>query len=429
MNFGLLKRALDRILKMQNYAPYERVLSAVANQGDVWVVSQGEYMDWWDRRTKGTLKLLVSNGQCRAETDLVNAAFEKFPGEFFTSATIPCPNSDFDGEIQLTIDKSLRRKNLLIEALRREGILNFAVGTGGEFFLSHEIDSTLADMEISLNERNMKQFHQCVYLVRQAVINRLSQRNLPLIRIWYHPIVNGKVIKAVLSVRYDVDRAIRNMPMIWELERRYGATSTAHLRAFGPFYGRREIQALANLPQCTELALHGEFVSNAARYGGQLPAALAEKEYLERITGTAIQGLSLHGGELTHNRTRATWDIIGSAGFLYDASHGAAPYYFPFRVLTQNGRLRKTYRLYVNFADISIPYEHYAENFCNEAMRQIGLVSQQNGLLVMMMHPQYFGFLTFLFKPTNLINFLKFLPVYLARVLLTKRGMVSSNRK
>jgi len=430
MNLGLLKRALDRNLKMKNYVPYEKVLSTVANQGDIWVVSQGEYIDWWDKRAKGTLRLLVSNGECRAETDLADAVFEKFSGEFFTSAPIPCPDSDFDGEVQLTIDESLRRKDLLIEALRREGILNFAVGTGGAFFLSHELDSTLADMEISLKKRRMERFHQCVNLVRQAVMDCLGQRNLPLIRIWYHPIVNGKVIKAVLSVRYDVDRAITNMPMIWELERKYGATSTAHLRAFGPFYGRREIQALANLPQCTELALHGEFVSNAARYGGQLPAALAERECLERITGTVIQGVSMHGGELEKNRVKASWNITESVGFLYDASLGLAPYYFPFRRLTQNGQLEKTYRLCINFRDIRISYsEHYAENFYDEAMHQIGLVSQQNGILVMMMHPVYFGFFTYLFKVTNLINFLKFLPIYLARVLLTKRGVTVQRDK
>lgn len=430
MNLDLLKRALGRNLSMKNHIPYKRVLSAVASRGDVWIVSQGEYINWWDKRANGTLKLLVSHGECRVETDLANAVFEKFPGEFFTSTTIPCPDSDFDGEVQLTIDESLRRKDLLIEALRREGILNFAVGTGGEFFLSHGMDSILADMETSLlKERSMKQFHQCVHLILQAVVERLSQRNLPLVRVWYHPIVNDKVIKAVLSVRYDVDRAITNMPMIWALERKYGATSTAHLRAFGPFYGRREIQALVNLPQCTELALHGEFVGNAARYGGQLPAALAEREYLERITGTAIQGVSMHGGELVRNRTQASRDIIESAGFLYDTSLGASPYYFPFRRLTQNGQLEKTYRLRVNFRDIGIsPDEHYAENFYKEAMRQIEFVSQQNGILVMMMHPEYFGFFTYLFRPTNLINFLKFLPVYFARVL-TKRRMVFSDRK
>ncbi len=429
MNLSLLKRALDRNFKMKNYVPYERFLGAMAGRGDIWMVSQGEYINWWDHRINGTLKLLACPGQCRAKTDLANAVFEKFPGEFFNSTTIPCPDSDFDGQIQLTIDQSLGRKDLLIEALRREGILNFTVGSGGEFFLSHKIDTILVDMEVSLKERNMKQFDQCVHRVRQAVIDLLGRRNLPLIRVWYHPIVKGKVIKAVLSVRYDVDRAITNMPMIWALERKYGATSTAHLRAFGPFYGRQEIQALVNLPQCTELALHGEFVGNAARYGGQLPAALAEIEYLERVTGTAIKGVSFHGGELVKNRTKITRDIIENTGLLYDASLGGVAPYFPFRRLAQNGRLEKTYRLRVNFADIGIPYEHYAKNFYNEAMRQMELVSQQNGVLLMMMHPQYFGFFTYLFKPTNLINFLKFFPTYLTRVLKIKNRKIIVKHK
>lgn len=417
MDLGLPKRALDRILSMRNYVPYERVLSTVSSRGDIWMVSQGEYLRWWKRRANGLLRLLVSNGECRLETDLVDAVFERFPGEFFSSANITCPDSDFDGEIQLTIDESLSRKHLLMEALRQEGILNFRVGTGGEFFLSHEMDSIVADMEASLKERDMKRFRESVYIVRQAVIDLLARHNLPLVRVWYHPIINGKVIQAVLSVRYDVDRAVTNLPMIWGLERKYAATSTAHLRAFGPFYGQREIQVLANLPQRTELALHGEFISNAARYGGQLPAALAEKEHLERITGTRVQGVSIHGGELVCNRTKATWDVIESAGFLYDVSLGRVPYYFPFRRLAQDGQLEKTYRLHVNFADIRIPYENYVENFYNEAMRQVKLASRQNGILVMMMHPQYFGFFAYLLKPTNLVNFLRFLPRYLVRVL------------
>ena len=420
MNLGLLDRAWNRALGISNHGPYERVLDAAASRGDIWVVSQGEYLSWWDRRAKGMLRLWISDGECRVETDLREAVLERFPGEFFPPASVPCPGSDFDGEIRLIIDESLDRKPLLIEALRREGILNFDVGKGGEFFLSHGMDGILADMEASLRARDMSRLHQCICLIRQAVIDCLDQRNLPLIRVWNHPIVDGKVIKAVISVRYDVDRAITNMPRIWALEQKYGATSTAHLRAFGPFYGRREIQALANQPQCTELALHGEFISNAARHGGQLAAALAEKEYLERVTGTAIRGVSIHGGEIACNRTKVTWDVIESAGFLYDVSLGAVPYYFPFRRLAQDGHLEKTYRLYVNFADIDIPQESYAEGFCREAMRQIELVYQQNGILVMMMHPQYFGFLAYLLKPKNLIKFLIFLPQYLARVLESK---------
>jgi hypothetical protein len=285
-------------------------------------------------------------------------------------------------------------------------------------------------MENSLKQHSMTRFHQCVYCVRRAVVDRLGQRNLPLIRVWYHPIVNGKVIKAVLSVRYDVDRAITNMPMIWALERKYGATSTAHLRAFGPFYGRREIRALASLSQSKriELALHGEFVANAARYGGQLQAALAEKKHLEHITGMSVQGVSIHGGELVSNWTKDTRDIIESAGFLYDTTFWAG--HFPFRRLTQNGRLEKTYRLYVGIRDIEVPYsDHYAENLYNEAMHKIELVAQQNGVLVMMMHPEYFGYFTYLFKPTNLIKIFRFLPVYLARVLSTRRSDVHSNPK
>jgi hypothetical protein len=282
-------------------------------------------------------------------------------------------------------------------------------------------------METSLRKRDMGEFDRCVCRVRQAVIDLLAQRNLPLIRVWYHPLVNGKIVRAVISVRYDVDRAITNMPMIWSLEQKYDATSTAHLRAFGVFYGRREIRAIASLPQCTEVALHGEFIGNAARHGGQLPAALAEKERLEQIIGVPIQGVSMHGGELVCNRTNATWDVIESAGFLYDVSLGRVPYYFPFRRLAQDGRLEKTYRLHVNFADIRISYENYAENFYSAAMRQVELASRQNGVLVMMMHPQYFGFFAYLFRPANLINFVEFFPKYILRVLGTKSGMVSSN--
>ena len=67
-----------------------------------------------------------------------------------------------------------------------------------------------------------------------------------------------------------------------------------------------------------------------------------------------MTGISLHGGELTSNRSQSVWEAIERCGFSYDTSHGLTPYYLPYRRLNEDGQLEHTYRLRCHFRDIDL---------------------------------------------------------------------------
>jgi peptidoglycan/xylan/chitin deacetylase (PgdA/CDA1 family) len=404
MRLKHLKRTLVRHLMMKDYEAYEQVLKHIKAHGDIWMTSQGEYMAWWREREKATLRVTVSNGICRAESSLENAAFEKFPGGFVSSQAVRCGESTFSGEVWLTVDSTLEKKELLIEILKREGSLNFRVAREGDFFLcSQEMAPLLSEIDAKLRERRLL-FEADISAVRQLVVDKLAECGLPLLRIWYHPIVDGTIIKAVFSPRYDVDRAITNLARVRALEQKYGVTSTLYLRAFCPFYSDRDIKALASSGWCTEIGLHGEFVRNARRYGDEFSAARAEKEHLEKLIERPVTGLCMHGGELASNVSENTWDVIERAGFLYDTTSGK-DYYFPYRP-TVNGQV---YRLHRAFDDIKVPPgRNYARDFYEKVMEKMDKVYKQNGVFVLTLHPVYFGFSSYLFRPKNFARLARF---------------------
>lgn len=298
MNLNLLLRAIRRAYYIRTHAPYEKFLRSVSQQDDAWVVSQGKYILWWQQRASSDFRISLSNGTCHVTTSLSNGIIEVFPNEFYSAQrlTFPYPHSSVDGPVIITIDEKLKQKDMLKEALQREGILNYMEGSTGELFLSTEVQPILEDMASSLRRSDLECFHQCIVKVRQLIIERLGQKGLPLIRIWYHPHIDGKIVKMVISPRYDVERAITNMPRIWELEHIYNASSTVHLRPYCPFYSQSKIREITKHTACPEIALHAEFVGHASRFGGVLEAAIAEKKKLEEIIGHEVLGLSLHGG-------------------------------------------------------------------------------------------------------------------------------------
>jgi len=400
---------------MKSVRPYEKVLKEVKARGDIWMVSQGEYIRWWQRRDQASLKVIVSGGECTIGSNLAEAVFQKLPQEFLDSNKTSCNNGSFSGEVQFVIDVTLERKNLLIEALKREGIMNFTTGEGGEFFLSHELDHVLERMEINLRRGEWRAYNQTIDHVRDAAVAKLAEYGLPLIRVWYHPRIDGKIIRAVFSPRFDVDRAITNMPKIRRLERKHDVSSTAYLRVFHPFYTDKEIRWLASLPYCGEIALHAEFTRHAQQYGSELAAAKAEKAHLERIVGRPVEGVSIHGGEVLSNMNQNSYRVMENCGFTYDTAHGPLPQYFPYRLLNEDGQLENTYRLRYHFRDIGVPFDDYAEAFYKEAMRRLEEVLEHNGVLVLLLHPEYFGFFSYILNPRNLVRFTRFLPSYLIR--------------
>jgi hypothetical protein len=394
---------------MRNYGPYEKVLRNLEKRGDIWMVSQGEYMSWWLARKKATLRISVSDGRCQVDTSLERAVIEQYPGQFLDTALVTCKETTFSGEVRITIDSTLdeQERELLIELLTREGILNLRIAEDGEFMLSRaEIKPLLENIERKLCERD-RLFEEDIDAVRQCVIDKLAARNLPLLRVWYHPRLNGVVTQAVFSPRFDVDRAITNLARIRKLENKHGASSTLYLRAFCPFYTDSAVKGLASVPWCSEIALHGEFVTNAPQYGDEIKAAAAEKRHLEELVGRPILGVCMHGGELSANTDQRTAATVQAVGLLYDTTQ-RIKYYFPFRKII-DGRLSESYCLAHALGDIKIPASHeYEHEFYGQTIAQMNEIYEQRGVFVFMLHPVYFGFFRYVFHPTNWGPFIRF---------------------
>jgi hypothetical protein len=139
-----------------------------------------------------------------------------------------------------------------------------------------------------------------------------------------------------------------------------------------------------------------------------------------------VVGLCMHGGEWTNNVTAQTPDAVEEVGFTYDTT-SAIPYYFPYRLIDQttehgiapDGRLRPYYRLSHVSGDIKVsPGPGYARRFYEEVMRTMDQVYEQNGVFVLMLHPVYFGFFSYVFHPRNLVRLAR----YLWRSLNRQRG-------
>jgi hypothetical protein len=229
-------------------------------------------------------------------------------------------------------------------------------------------------------------------------------------------------MKAVFSPRHDVERALTNVPKIVKLEHENHAGSTVYIRVFQPFYRDNEIRDLTTLPYPVEIALHAEFFAHAAKHGSEEAAAKADMQHLAQVVGRPVTGVSNHGGELVENYTPNYWGAVEDAGFLWTISQRAFPYYLPYRWLTDDGRLSNTYCICYQFRDIGIPYEDFENAFYEQALKDLDQAAQHGGALVLMFHPGFFGFFSYLRKPKNFARLAAFLPTYAVRVL---RGPVN----
>ena len=406
--FKLLRNSFRRHMNMQSYAPYEKLLRELRARGDIWMVSQGEYLEWWLRRESAGLQVVCAGGKVRAETDLEGAVIEScLPNgngsrEFVESGAVAGDTDRPDGEIVVTVDEDLPRiqKDILVEALKQEGILNFQMGREGDIFLGAELSPLLGEMEGKLDGVDGHLLLEDVARVRDRVVEQLGKT--PLVRVWYHPRIGREVMRAVFSPRFDVDRAITNLRRIRKLEQRYGVTSTLYVRAFCPFYSPRRVQSLGRKAWCSEIGLHGEFVTNADDHGDEIRAAAAERARVEALTGVPVRGVCMHGGEgmgrkkCTEHTTMATH----RAGLLYDTTT-ARPAFFPSRRLV-DGKLGSTYALGHTFCDIyAAPDARYAQELYDGSLEAMDRIYAKNGVFVLQLHPVYFGFLRYLFHPIN----------------------------
>jgi hypothetical protein len=469
---------LARNLVANQARPYERVLAQISTRKDIWTPSQGEYIKWWREREQARLEVMVVDGQCHVSTSLENAVVERFPvgvrangswdgseREYLECARVPCPGTTFEGPVWLTIDSGVHKKELLVELLRREGILNLRTASEGTFVLSQEEVGPLLDqVEANMNRPHVAAFEEQVAQLRQIVRQKLAEHHLPLLRVWYHPRRNGTVVRAVLTVRLDVDRAITNLPRIRAIETQYGVTSTLYIRADCPFYTERSVQELAAKPWCPELALHGEFVDHAARYGGEAAAALADKTGLGALVGRPITGVAMHGGEMSSNKSLHTAEAIQYAGLEYDTTMGATQHLFPFRGIAYeeskktngrhpggvrvnsyhtfplglgdfsllpfkplrryvNGRLVREHTLTSFLRQVPGSWRDHQSKFYEAVMAKMEAVYEGSGVFLLVLHPSYFGFLAYLARPKNVVRIVSFLGAYLGN-----RGNVGRGR-
>jgi peptidoglycan/xylan/chitin deacetylase (PgdA/CDA1 family) len=432
-----------RHIMAHNNGPYERLLQYLRVRPDIWIVSQGGYMTWWSQREEAELTVTVSEGQCRMVTLLENAVIEKFPGTFLDEPVYNLPETTYSGPVWITIHQDVEKQDLLAELLKREGILNIRVASEGDFILSQsEVGQTLDEIHERMDLGRVKPLEPLVLKIRQLVLDKLAAHNLPLFRIWYHPRLNGQIMKAAFSARYDVDRAISNLPAIRALEEKYDVTSTLYIRTWCPFYTEQSVKELVSKPWCSEIALHGEFVTHADQFGGEVAAAVGEKEYLEQVSGRSVKGVAMHGGELTLNKSEQTDEGTQIARFLYDTTVGPTRYYFPFKKIvrgevspvynfphamsdvslfpfrpekvTVNGKTHRTHSLSKTLSYLNEPtVREYGRLFYETAVQTMEAVYAQNGIFVLTMHPSYFGFFSYLARPKNWTPLVKFSLGYL----------------
>ena len=411
-----IKPAIMRHLLGRNSAPYERILQYVRARQDIWITTQGDYILWWQERENTTLSIRVEEGRCHVWTSSQRAVVEEFPGTFVETGVVSCPDATFTGECKITIDPALQYRDILVEVLKREGILNYTFDVTGDFLLpTAELEPLLAEIAEHLFKRQGRPEEADVARVRQIVIETLGKRNLPLLRVWYHPRVGQMIPMAVFSSRYDVDRAITNLAQIRKLERKYGTESTLYIRPFCPFYEDADVRKLARAPWCSEIALHGEFVTTARRYGDEFKAAVAEKEHLEKLAAKPVLGVGMHGGELANNRSENTDGAVQQAAFLYDTTPRPANYYFPFRkIIDIDGGFSRSYALAHALSDVNIPADQlYGRTFYERAIAMMDKIYRTNGVFVLMLHPVYFGLFSYLSRPKNLMTLMRYFTEYL----------------
>ncbi|MDX1384632.1 MAG: hypothetical protein R3190_13350, partial [Thermoanaerobaculia bacterium] len=264
-----------------------------------------------------------------------------------------------EGSVRLHLPQGLPHAEALAEILSREGIpyFRFAAPDGksphlGPAELTPLIERIVTVLEWPRPDRLQPLVDELLALVGRA----MAGVGLPLFRLWYFPADGRTIRRSAFSPRFDVDRAIQLVPRIYDMERATGAESTYYLRAFGPYYDERAIADLARSCNGIDLALHGEFATNAPRFGGVTPAAREEKGLLESMIGRPIRGVSMHGGDLAYNSGPESQAAVAAAGFGYDTTSGPWPPALPIRTVV-GGKLQPVHVLAHSLIDVhTIPF-------------------------------------------------------------------------
>lgn len=410
---------------MQDGPAYREFLEEVAAAGDSWCVPQAEVAAWWSRRQSARLRLMGGPGETRrVECDLAGAVVEVDGGELRVPPfALPAASRD----ASLPTLPPAGKGGYLGELLAHLGYGHVAIDPGATGTDAAELSAIVERLRASAL-RHMRHEAGDIAAFRALVAEAHHRQGLPELRLWPLPHRDGRPWRVAVSSRYDVDKAIVNLPAIHELEGRFGLRSTVYMRPMGIFYGDREIRAYLKSCSGHEVALHGEFITTAEqRFGDEFAAAAGEKQYLEELVGAEVHGVCMHGGELRTNTSPRTRDAIEAAGYRYETMYRNR-YYLPLHLPVEEGGIRQTLSIGQHFADISVPgVEGFPARLrdgfleCYREAREVG------GVFVPVMHPLYFGVGSYLSHPINAWRIAAFLPVFLGRVARMRKGQAYSN--
>ncbi len=427
----MVTRAIRRYVLIQDRPAYEELLQHLDTHQDVWKVPQGEVAAWWERRQTASLDLsIVQGGTLRISCPLGDSVVEidghdlRIP-PFECSVSLDMPR----GAVSVTYGYTGIHSDFVNEMLGHLGYGHLTPAPPGQHAdIAEEHWTTVLETLRCSAVDNKRYEREGIDALRSLISEAHHRRGIPDLRLWSLPHRSGRPYRAAVSTRYDVDKAIVNLPAIHELEAKYGLRSTAYLRPMGLFYGPSEIRRYRKVSGENEAALHGEFVSTAERrFGDELTAARKEKEFLEEVICAEVRGVCMHGGELRTNTTSRTQSAIEAAGFKYETMY-RNDYYFPLHLPTDQG-VRKTLSIGQHFADVTVePGPAFPMILARTFIDRFSQAAAEGGIFVPVMHPLYFGLARYLRHPINLLRLAAFVPKFVVTASRTKRGEQYSNR-
>lgn len=426
MNPSLFTRALKRHHYMRDKESYRALLSTARAHGNCWMATQSEVAAWWRERNSARVEIVFEDGSASVSLESSARAVLEIDGELqIPPLRIPIgSDSGTQPHIDATEELLARHGALCSELLGHLGYRHVQWRIGPS--LAPGLPGLLGRLAASLEQ------HQRFVEADLATLRTLFQAahhrvGLPDIRVWTLPHRAQQPYRVALSPRFDVDKAIVNLPDIHAIEHEFGARSTVYLRPMGLFYGRPEIQQYVKYGFEHEIALHGEFVTTAeTSFGDEFAAARMEKRRLESFIGRDVYGVCMHGGELRSNTTPYSRAAIEQATYLYETMYRNR-YYHPIHLIRE-GIAYETLSIGQHFADISVPAdagfgEHLTANF----VEQLSAAADVGGVFVPVMHPLYFGLGNYLKHPINTIRFVGFLPRFLWLLTRVKKGSSYTN--
>ncbi len=400
MNLGMLQRSFLRYRNAKNRLPYEAFLRHVDAHGDAWKATQREVAEWWEARGAAGLDLrIVDRGTLRVSCALKDAVVE-IDGKELRSLpfSLPVSSSVPPGAIEIGYHCASMNQDFA-----REIFGHLGYGHVASTYLDDVADVRMAALEPLLARlRETANVHgrygeDDVASLRAAIRAAHASRGLPELRLWTLPQRDGRPYRVCVSPRFDVDRAIVNMPLIHELEGRYGMRSTAYLRPCGPFYGAREIKRYARSigGGGGEIALRGEFVATSRRFGDEIKAAAGEKQLLERIAGREVAGVCMRGGEPGGNFSANTRAAIETARFKYETTHRNG-FFHPLH-LPSGMKPMRTLSIGRHCADLDVePGPDFQRELEKSLVDGFEQAAAAGGVFVPVLHPLFFDFVRYL---------------------------------